>query len=389
LKTKAAVDGILERAVAGDEVPGVVALAANAEGVIYQGAFGKRELGGEADMTFDTVFWIASQTKAITSVAAMQMVEGGKVDLDEPLGRMLPELAEPQVLEGFDVEGKPRLRPATRPITLRQLLTHTAGFAYDIWNADLLRYQQAMGIPSIIECRHATLLTPLMSDPGGRWEYGINVDWAGKVVEKLSGENLEDYFRGHIFAPLGMVNTSFRLSPSQRSRLAGMHERRADGSLARMPFEVPQEPEFFMGGGGLYGTGPDYLAFEQMLLQGGTFDGAQILRPETVAEMSKNQIGELTVGRLQTAIPPYSNDAEFFPGMEKKWGLGFMLNTEESQAGRSPESLAWAGLGNTYYWIDPAKRIAGVILTQMVPFADETVLHLFHEFETAVYAMAR
>jgi methyl acetate hydrolase len=379
-------DQVLQGGVESGEVPGVVALAANDSGTLYEGAFGKREMGGSADMTVDSVFWIASQTKAITTVAAMQLVEQGKLGLDSPAGDVVPELAAPQILDGFDADGSPRLRPATRPVTLRQLLTHTAGHVYDIWNADMLRYHEMHGIPGIIECRRVTLANPLAFEPGSRWEYGINIDWAGQMVERVSGQHLEDYFREHIFGPLGMLDTTFTLSASQRSRLVSMHARGADGSLTPIAFEVPQEPEFFMGGGGLYSTGPDYLRFERMLLGRGTLDGAQVLRPETVDEMFRNQIGDLTVGRLATAVPQSSNDAEFFPGLLKRWGLGFMINVDEAPTGRSAGSLAWAGLGNTYYWIDPTKRVAGIILTQILPFADEKVLRLFSDFESAIYA---
>ncbi len=379
-------DRVLEQAVAAGEVPGVVALAADDGGVIYEGAFGTRTLGQDAPMTPDTVCWIASMTKAITSVAAMQLVERGKLSLDEPLGTLLPELAAPQVLEGFAADGTPRLRPARRPITLRLLLSHTAGFCYSIWNADMLRYQEQAGIPSITECANAALNLPLVFEPGERWEYGINIDWAGKAVEAASGQRLEGYLRANIFGPLGMNDSGFVLGAAQRERLAGMHARNPDGSLAVIPFEMPQEPEFYMGGGGLYSTGRDYLTFLQMLLHDGSFNGAQILRPETVAEMARNQIGDLTVGLLKTAIPASSNDAEFFPGMVKKWGLGYMITTEEAPTGRSAGSVAWAGLANTYYWLDPVKRVTGVILTQLLPFVDPAALGLFERFERAIYA---
>ena len=380
------VDQLLERAVETGSVPGVVALAANETGVVYQGAFGTREVGTERPMTLDTVVWIASMTKAITSVAAMQLVEQDRVGLDEPLAERLPELGQVQVLEGFDEAGAPRLRPPRRPITLRHLLTHTAGFTYDIWNADMVRYQEYGQIAGIIECKNVTLQNPLVFDPGERWEYGINIDWVGKTVEHLSGQSLEDYFRAHIFGPLGMADSGFVIQPARRARLASMHVRQADGSLQAIAFEVPQQPEFFMGGGGLYSTGPDYLRFVRMLLGGGELDGARVLRSETVTQMGQNHIGELRVGPMKTAIPASSNDAEFFPGMLKKWGLGYMISTEAAPSGRSAGSLAWAGLANTYYWLDPARQLTGVILTQILPFADPTVLALFEQFEQAIYA---
>ncbi len=379
-------DRVLREAADAAKVPGVVAMAATREGPIYQAAFGKRALPSGPAMTVDTVFWIASMTKAITSTAAMQLVERGKLELDRPIRELLPELAAAKVLEGFDAGGEPKLRPARRDVTLRHLLTHTAGFAYDIWSPDLIRYQERMGIPGVINCQNLALTTPLLFDPGEKWNYGINIDWVGKAVEKVSGQNLEDYFRDNIFAPLGMRDTAFKLGTGQRARLAGMHARQPDGSLQQMEFELPQEPEFHMGGGGLYGTAGDYLKFQQMFLHEGRHNGAQVLEPETVRLMVRNHIGDLDVRLLETAMPPYSNDAEFFPGMIKKWGLGFMISTESVPGGRTAGSLAWAGLGNTYFWIDPGEGVAGVILTQLIPFADPKVLELFAQFETAVYA---
>jgi methyl acetate hydrolase len=381
------VDQVLERAVAAGDIPGVVALAAGDQGVIYQGAFGKRAVDGGAEMTLDTVVWIASMTKAVTSVAAMQLVEQGEISLDEPLSDRLTELREIQVLEGFDEAGAPRLRAPRRPITLRHLLSHTAGFSYTFWNADMLRYYECASVPGIIECQTVTLMTPLVADPGERWEYGINIDWVGKTVERLSGQRLEDYFKAHIFGPLAMRDTGFVLGPAQRERLASMHVRQPDGSLQVVPFEIPQAPEFYMGGGGLYSTGPDYLRFLRMLLGNGELDGVRILRPETVAEMNRNQIGELSVGPLKSVDPASSNDAEFFPGLPKKWGLAYMINAEDAPVGRGAGSLAWAGLANTFYWIEPRRRLAGVILTQILPFGDARVLDLFEQFERAIYAM--
>ena len=383
--TTEGIDQALRQAADAQEVPGVVAMAATDRGIMYEGAFGKRDLAKGPDMTLDTVFWIASMTKAVTSTAAMQLVEQGKLQLEQPMGTLLPDLAAPQVLEGFDDKGAPRLRPAKRPITLRHLLTHTAGFAYDVWNAPLGQYMQYAGIPGIITCKNAALRVPLVSDPGERWEYGISIDWVGKAVEAVSGQSLDVYFREHIFTPLGMTDTSFILTPGQRSRLVSMHRRKADGALAPEEFEMPQNPEFFMGGGGLYSTARDYLAFEQMVLHGGRFNGAQVLRSETVGLMSQNQIGTLNAGVMKTANPAVSNDVDFFPGQDQKWGLSFLINMQPGPAGRSAGSLAWAGAANTYFWIDPAKRVAGVILMQLWPFADTRAVKLYGQFESGVY----
>jgi CubicO group peptidase (beta-lactamase class C family) len=380
------VDQLLERAVSAGDVAGIAALAADDSGVVYQGAFGKRVLGGDAEMSIDTVVWIASMTKAVTSLAAMQLVEQGRITLDEPLHTRLPELADIQVLEGFDETGAPRLRAPRRAITLRHLLTHTAGFGYDTWNADILRYQQLVGLPGIGSCKMEALKVPLLFDPGQRWEYGISIDWVGQTVERLSGQRLEAYFKEHIFGPLGMTDTSFILSPSQRERLAGMHQRQPDGSLRVKSFETEQHPQFFMGGGGLYSTGQDYLRFVRMILGNGELEGARVLQAETFTEINTNQIGDLLVRLMVSSNPESSYDAEFFPGLPKKWGLAYMINAEDAAVGRGAGSLAWAGLANTYYWIEPTRRVAGVLLTQVLPFADPVVLNLLEQFERATYA---
>jgi CubicO group peptidase (beta-lactamase class C family) len=289
------------------------------------------------------------------------------------------------VLEGFDADGEPMLRPAKTEVTLRHLMTHTAGFCYDMWNGDMVTYLEKAGLPGIITCRHEALKTPLTSDPGTRWEYGINIDFVGKAVEAASGQRLDAYLRDRIFAPLGMTDTDYRLGPSQRERRVGMHARQADGSLQPIAFETPHEPEFFPGGGGLYSTAPDYLRFARMILNRGSLDSARVLKPETVAEMSRNQIGDIDVVMLRTTQPQRSLDAEFFPGMAKKWGLGFMINTAEAPTGRSAGSLAWAGIANTYYWIDPQQEVTGLIMMQLLPFVDTAAMATFAAFERSVY----
>ena len=251
----AGIDQAFRKAADAKEIPGVVAMAATGDGILYEGAFGKRDLVKGPDMTPDSVFWIASMTKALTATAAMQLVEQGKLQLDEPISKLLPQLAAPQVLEGFNDKGEPKLRPAKRPITLRQLLTHTAGFTYDFWDADTARYVKVADLPGIITCKNAALTTPLAFDPGDRWEYGINIDFAGKAVEAVSGQNLAVYLREHLFQPLGMKDTGFVIGPDQQARLVTVHARKPDGGLDPIEFGIPQEPEFFMGGGGLYGTG--------------------------------------------------------------------------------------------------------------------------------------
>ncbi|HWV80537.1 MAG TPA: serine hydrolase domain-containing protein [Hyphomicrobiaceae bacterium] len=380
------IDAALSAATEAGDVPGVVAMATDRNSVIYEGAYGKRVLGQSEPMTLDTVVWIASMTKALTSAGAMQLVEQGKLDLDAPAAGVVPEIGAAQVLEGFDAGGQPKLRAPRRPITLRHLLTHTAGFGYEIWNEDIAAYQAAKGIPGIISCENAALGTPLLFDPGDRWYYGINIDWAGKMVEAASGKKLGSYLQENLFAPLGMTSTAFRITPAMRARLAKIHQRGDDDSLEpQMELEIPQEAQFEMGGGGLYSTAGDYLQFVRMILNRGKAGSTQILKPETVDLMTRNNMGDNRVTLLKTAAPPLSNDAEFFPGLHKSWGLSFQINEEKAPTGRPAGGLMWAGLANSYYWIDPTTGIGGVYLTQILPFADKKSLPLYYAFESAFY----
>ena len=385
MQSKAQIDQFLRQKCEAKEIPGVVAMAATGNEVIYQGAFGKRDLGKDDAMTDDSVFWIASMTKAVTASAAMQLVEQGKLSLDEPIGKVLPDLASPQVLEGFDANGEPKLRPARKPITLRHLMTHTAGFCYGLWNTDMVKYLEKTGLPAITTCQNDALKVPLVTEPGTRWEYGINIDYIGKAVEAASGKRLDAYLHGHIFHPLGMSDTAFRIGDPQRKRLVGMHASTPDG-LVPIPFELEQEPEFHMGGGGLYGTAGDYIRFTQMILNKGRGNGNQVLKADTVAQMAQNHMGDLNVTKMVSADPGLTNDVDLYPDIVKKWGLSFLINTAKTPEGRSAGSLAWAGLANTYFWIDPVRNISGVILMQLLPFADQKCLETFAGFERSVYA---
>ena len=386
MQSNARIDQVLRQKSDAKEIPGVVAMAATSKEVTYQGAFGKRDLSKDDAMTADSVFWIASMTKAVTAAAAMQLVEQGKLSLEAPIGNVLPDLAAPQVLEGFDSQGEPKLRPAKNPITLRHLMTHTAGFCYNLWNGDMVQYLEKTGLPAITTCQNDALKTPLASDPGTRWEYGINIDFVGKAVEAASGKRLDAYLRDHLLTPLGMTDTGFKIGDAQRQRLVGMHARGPDGLLAPIPFELEQDPEFHMGGGGLYSTAGDYIRFTQMILNKGRGNGNQVLKAETVATMGQNHMGDLNVTKMISALPDFTNDIDLYPDMAKKWGLSFLINTAKTPEGRSPGSLAWAGLANTYYWIDPARDVTGVILMQVLPFGDNKCLEAFAGFESGVYA---
>jgi methyl acetate hydrolase len=372
------IDRALQAGVSAREIPGVVAMAANQQSVIYQGAFGLRDMAATSHMSTDTVFRIASMVKLLTSVAALQLVERGKLKLDQPAGEIDPTLASAQVLTGFDAKGVPQLRPAQRPITLRSLLTHTSGFSYLLWDPQVVRYlKAARGDPALPRM-------PLMFEPGSRWAYGGGVDRVGRMIEIASGQSLDRYFSDHITGPLGMKDTGFALTGEQRARQAHLHVRDTNGKLLPRPLEKADAAKAFSGGGGIYSTAPDYIALLQALLNGGSLRETSILRPETVAVMSANQIGNLEAGILKTTNPALSNDVDFFPGVHLRWGLGHMINIDSVPDGRKAGSLTWAGLFNTYYWIDPTMRIAGVIMMQILPFADRQALKAYRQFERGI-----
>ena len=360
-------------------------MACTRDATIYEGAFGTRRIGADRPMTLDAVGWIASMTKPITTAAVMQLVEHGKLALDDDMGRFVPELANAQVLDGFDVSGQPRLRARSKPVTLRHLLTHTAGYGYAMWNEPIARYMEVTGLPATQTCQNAALRAPLLFEPGERWNYGINLEFVGKIIEAVSRQKLGVYLQDNLFLPLGMTSTGFRLTPSMRKRMVRLHERDAQGALTAGDFEVPQEPEFEMGGGGLYSTARDYLAFVRMILNKGVGNGCRVLHAATVELMTSSHTGALRVGALRTVNAQRSNDVEFFPGIAKSWGLGFMINEARAPTGRTAGSLAWAGLSNCYFWIDPAAGIGGVFLAQILPFFDVHALPLYLEFETAIY----
>ena len=380
-----AVDKALHRAVEDGDVAGVVAIGATPNGIAFEGAYGKANIYQGTSMATDTVFWLLSMTKAITATACMQLIEQGRLRLDQTAGDILPQLASPKVLEGFDADGKPRLRPTKRPITVRHLLTHTSGYTYANWSEALTRYEQVTDLPDIATLRNAAFDAPLEFDPGDRWEYGISMDWVGKLVEEVSDQSLEIYFRENIFQPLGMKDSGFLIGSEQKRRVATLFNRQPDGTLAPAPFEMPQRPEFFTGGGGAFSTPQDYMRFLQALLNGGSLAGVHILRPQTVAMMMVNQIGELNVHEMRTAHPEFSNSFDQFPAQPHKWGLSFDINEQPGPNGRSAGSISWAGLLNCYFWLDPVKKVTGTMFTQILPFFDAKVTSLYGEFERGLY----
>lgn len=368
-----------DAAVASAQIPGAVGMIVDPDGVRFARAVGEADATTHVPMREDTLFQIASMTKAVTSVAAMQLVEQGRLSLDADIGAVLPDLANPQVLTGI-AEGKPQLRPANGPITLRHLLTHTAGLGYFFIHPEVLGWFAATGMPEPGSL--ASIKMPLMFDPGENWEYSVATDWVGQAVEAVTGQTLGDYFAEHVTGPLGMTNTAFRAEmPADAARV----HVRAEGGWEINP-AVLGRGEFHMGGGGLSSTAADYARFVRMLLRGGELDGARILKPETIAEMTRNQVAPLRAGKMGSAMPELAGPYDTFPDQHTGWGLGFLINPEQGPHGRSPGSLAWAGIFNSYYWFDPAKKVGGVFMSQMAPFGDPGALAAFGALEEMAYS---
>ncbi len=382
-----AIQAVLNAGVASGLVPGVVAIVVDRDGERYLGSAGERSLGTGTAMTTDTVGAIFSMTKAMTGAAAMQLVEREAIDLDAPISVVCPEAANPTVLQGFGADGQPITRPAASEPTLRQLLTHTSGYVYDIWNTDMGAWYAATGTPTLFSLQRAALRTPLAFDPGTQWQYGIGIDWAGFMIEAVSGMTLGEYFAQNLTGPLGMADTGFAHTESMLERAAAIHARLPDGSLAAIDLPAAETAEFEMGGGGLQSTMRDYGKFMRMILNDGELDGTRVLQADTVAQMCSNNIGNLRVSKLKTANPQFSNDAEMFPGDEKSWGLTFQIHEHAAAStGRPAGTLSWAGLANSYFWIDRTNNIAGAYLSQILPFADQGSISLYYDFERAVYA---
>jgi methyl acetate hydrolase len=379
------IDRLLAAGIERGAAPGVTAIVVDRQGTRYEGGFGERASGSGVPMNTDTVAKIFSMTKALTAAAAMQLVERGELSLDTPAGEVCPAIAQVRVLEGFDDDGQPITRPPSQPVTLRHLLTHTSGYSYDIWDEPCARWHEVTDTPTMGSQKKAALLQPLMFDPGTRWRYGIGIDWAGQMVEAVSGMSLGEYFEQYLTGPLEMDSTSFDYSAQMVERAASLHARTPDASLVPLPLATSDEREFDGGGDGLKGTIGDYGRFIRMLLNDGELDGTRVLSVETVAQMCSNQMGPLRVEALHSRVPALSNDGEFFPGEPKSWGLSFLINEAPGFTGRPAGTLMWAGLANSYFWIDRENGIGGAYISQILPFADAASMALFFEMESAVY----
>jgi CubicO group peptidase (beta-lactamase class C family) len=377
----AVIDGVLRDAVASKVVTGVVAMAADRKGTIYEGAFGVADIAEARPLKLDSMFRIASMTKAITSTAALQLVEHRKFTIEDPVEKYLPQFAKLPVFESFDAAtGNYKLRPAARAVTVRHLLTHTSGLGYGFTDPTTRDFKARPGEDYPI--------VPLIFDPGERWLYSTSTDWVGRLVEKVSGQTLEDYFREHIFIPLGMKDTSYFVPKDKEARLATVNRRLADGSIVKDAIQPPTLGFTPIGGGGLTSTASDYLRFTRALLNGGELDGARILSANTVALMGQNHIGAVGVPALKTAIPERSDDFSFIANGRDKWGLAYLVTTDAVPGKRSAGSLSWGGINNTYYWLDPTRGVTGTIMMQFLPFADRKALALYDTFERGVYRIA-
>lgn len=376
------IDEALRTGIARRKIPAVAAMAANAKETIYSGGFGKRDGSSGINVTPDSIFSIASMTKPIAATAALQLVERGKVGLDEPASKYLPELGKARVLHGFDTAGKPVLRGPVKPITLRHLLTHTSGFAYDFFSAEMKEYDKKTGSEFV---PGSDVLNPLMFEPGARWHYGYSMDWAGRLVEAVSGQTLEAYMQSNILGPLGMKDTSYIMTAQKYERVVSSYQKLPNGTMKENPRKVPRAPKAYSGGGGLYSTPGDYVRFMQMILNAGKAGQDRVLKAETVEMMAANQIGDLGAGRLKSTDPDISADLDFDPGVVDKWGLGFLINTKARDQGRSAGSLAWAGIFNTFFWIDLKRGICATVMMQYLPFADPEAVGLLGDLERSVY----
>jgi CubicO group peptidase (beta-lactamase class C family) len=376
-----AIDQLVRDAVARGDVSGAVLTVHDRNGVRFETAQGDLPDGGR------TMFRYASMTKALTSVAALQLVEAGTLALDAPVASIIPAFGESQVLIGFDGDA-PRLRPPARAATIRHLLTHTSGHGYLFINADLHRYHAVTGLPTVFDGRLASLDAPLVADPGARWEYGISTDWLGRVVETVSGEPLDVHLAKALFEPLGMRDATFTPTAAQQARRMPLRARQPDGTLAPSALDIPSAPEFQPGGHGAHGTSADYGRFVRALLRGGELDGARILRPETTDLMFSDQLGDIPMPTTIPAVMPEWTNEVPAPPARQTWGLGLQVSLEDLPGMRPAGTGSWAGIFNCYYWIDRKTGIAVTFFTQVLPFFDSWVVPVLMGIEQAVYAQA-
>jgi methyl acetate hydrolase len=380
--TRAAVDARIATALERNHIPGAVALAVNKSRTLYRTALGVADVSTRRPMAADAIFRIASMTKPVTSVAALQLIERGRISLDAPVSKYLPELSGLSVFESFDsASGAYTVRPVRQPITLRNLLTHTSGLGYNFTSATVRDFKPRDG--------ERYPAGPLLFEPGERWHYGTSTDWVGRLVERISGQKLDAYFADHVFRPLRMRDTYFNVPADKQARLVSIHRRETDGTFIVQPAAQPVPVTEFNGGGGLFSTADDYARFLRMLLNDGELDGARVLSSASVAMMSRDQLGGKGVPALKTAMPERSADFTFINHGRDGFGLGFLITAVAIPGKRSTGSLSWGGINNTLFWLDPRRDVGGILLMQFLPFVDPTALDVLDTFERGVYELIR
>ena len=379
-------DRVIGQAVAQHDAPFLVAMVGNRDGATWSGASGQRSPGQAASL--DTVFRIFSMTKAVGSMAAMILMDRGKLSADATVESILPEFSQIKLLDGFDAKG-PVLRAPRVKATVRHLATHTSGFAYEFWNANMGRYLQESGAPGILSGLISAMNYPLQFEPGERWDYGIGIDWLGRVVEKIDGRRIDQFCREEIFEPLGMTDTAFEVLPHMAARLAAVAIRGEDGTFGEFALAPPSNPEFYGMGHALYSTAPDYLRFLRMVLNQGALHGQRIISEAGLNAMLANQIGSVPIPLLKTTAPPITADVELFPGCKKSHSMAFMRFDEDVPGMRHAGSQGWAGVLNSHYWFDPKANVAGLLMTQSLPFAEPRFMSTYEKFEQAAYRLQK
>jgi methyl acetate hydrolase len=371
------ISNFLAEAVNRGDMPGVVVLVTAPDRVLYHEAFGKMNAAQDVEMRNDAIFRIASMTKPLTSAALMMLVEEGKLRLDDDVSKYLPAFRNPQVISRLDLAADTyETRPAAHAITIRQLLTHTSGIGYSWSDPGLAMIEKLTGKTSEADL-------PLVHEPGERLTYGASPKVLGDIIEKLSGQTIGAFLESRIFRPLGMPDTGYSVPPEKHARVVTLHQKK-DGQITESPnpADLTVQPR---GDGRLFSTATDYSRFVQMILNFGRLGTTRLLKDETVREMSRNHTGSISVGRQATAKPDYAKSFPLGAG-EDVWGLGFQLAApaKPDPAMRRSGSMSWAGINNTFFWIDPKEKIGVIVLMQMLPFYDETAIGILQGVETRV-----
>lgn len=373
----AELDQYLTEAIGTTRIPGMVALVVNEDGVLYEKAFGLMDSANSKPMTSDAIFRLASMTKPITSTLIMMLIEEGKVELDAPVSRYLPAMANQQIFTSFNMaDGTYTSEPAKNEITVRHLLTHTSGLGYTFTSDILVKLMT--GVPG---ARAASF--PLLFEPGTEWRYGESTRVLGEIVEAVTGQELWTYMKERLMDPLQMNDTTYDIPADKNSRVVTVH--RSDGTqLVENANPEGEITSAHQGDGGLSGTARDYAQFIRLILNDGSIDGTQLLKPETLVLMSQSGTGAVKVGLMDSTNNLLSEDFPVGAGVDT-YALGFQRTEAQLPGLRSVGSLAWAGIFNTEFWIDPEKNIGGVLLMQYLPFYDVDAITVLQGFEQRIY----